>query len=142
MLHRQWLFPGSALLLLLPATSPAQQIRAEIRFGHRPVTAEVIVGHPRPYPAPAYHPHRRVIIEHAAPRVIVVQRFQRPHRGRGYWRHHGYRKVSVYYDRDHDCWYDRYDARYPGLREVRVYQRGGVYYDADNDRRDADWDRD
>ena len=68
--------------------------------------------------------------------VIVVERTHVP-RGHayGWWKKHGYREVTVYYDGA------RYYSRRlesPGFRAVVVYQRDGKYYMADADGDDRD----
>jgi hypothetical protein len=65
-------------------------------------------------------------------RVIVVERV-RMSRGHAYgWRKkHGYRPVTVYYDGHR--YYNRRIVR-AGIRAVIVYERGGRYYIADEDR--------
>jgi hypothetical protein len=65
--------------------------------------------------------------------VIVVERTRVP-RGHayGWWKQHGYREVTVYYDGSR-YYGRRHDS---GLRTVIVYQREGKYYlpDADEER--------
>jgi hypothetical protein len=66
--------------------------------------------------------------------VIVVQRIRVPHRNAyHWWKRHGYRKVTVYYDGNR--YYIRRVAR-PGLRALVVYELKGRYYlgDARGDR--------
>jgi len=121
-----WLLAMLALAAS-PAGSAAQHVSVDLGIWQGPLYGRIIVGQPyfhhRPYYVahPYYHP-RVVIVE---PRVIVVKTF---HRGHGWYRHHGYRRVTVWYDRDRDRWYDRYDRRFPGLREVVAYEREGRYY--------------
>ena len=71
---------------------------------------------------------REVIVVHRyyAPRVIVVRKVVHPHRG---WYHGRWNRVVAYYDYRSGRYYDRYDRRMRGLREVRLYERGGQYYD-------------
>jgi len=113
-----------ALTLATPAAAlHAQYVSGGFVVQSGPVSAHIIVGQRPYYPAP------RVLVVHRYPqRVIVVERM--PHRGRGYWRHHGYRPVTVWYDQDRDCYYPNADARFPGLRPVDVYQSddGDGYY--------------
>jgi len=63
--------------------------------------------------------------------VIVVERTHVPKgKAHGWWKKHGYREVTVYYDGT------RYYSRrleLAGLRAVVVYQREGKYYLADKD---------
>jgi hypothetical protein len=129
------LFAASVGLgLLTAAPMQAQRVSAEIVIGSGPVAGHVIIGGPRYYYRPTYfhrYPVRRVFIERRIPRVIVVERF---HRGRGYYRHHGYRDhyrpVRAYYDNDRSLYYD--DNR-SGLREVTLYEQDGRYYHNDDD---------
>jgi hypothetical protein len=134
-------FAGSLLSgLILTAPLSAQQVAANVYVRGGPVSGHVIVDNGystyRP-PAVAYrYPESRrvVVVERYAPRVIVVERF-RHHRHAGYWIHHGYRPVTLYYvnGRYYDRWYGG-----RGVREVVVYERGGRYYDACEDHRDFD----
>jgi hypothetical protein len=117
---------------LAVAASPAkaQQVSAGIGVIDGPLTAHILIGQPY-YPRPvAVVPRRWVVVGPYAPRLIVVERV---HRGVGFWRHHGFNRVSAYYDRDNDRYYDRYDRRYAGLREVELYERDGRYYRDDRD---------
>jgi hypothetical protein len=67
--------------------------------------------------------------------VIVVQRVHAPHRhGHRWWKKHGYRTVTVYYDGNR--YYMRRVAR-PGIRAVIVYEMKGRYYVGD-ERNDLD----
>lgn len=132
--HRSWLI--LALLALLPGTLPAQQIVADISLGHGPITGRVIVGDPYPH----YH-HSVIVVRPGYPyrpvyRAVVVRE---RYRGHGWYRHHGYRTVRIWYDADRRAYYDRYDRDYPGLREVIVYERDGRYY---RDGRPDAYDRD
>ncbi len=112
---------------VVPSRAEAQQVSLDLGIRQGPVYGRVIIGHPyfhyRPYYLGHYYYHPRVVI--VEPRVIVVKTFRRGH---GWYRHHGYRRVTVWYDRDGDRWYDRPDRRVPGLREVAVYERDGRYY--------------
>jgi hypothetical protein len=68
--------------------------------------------------------------------VIVVEQTHVPKgNAYGWWKKHGYREVTVYYDGAR--YYGRRLAS-PGVRAVVVYQRDGRYYmpDADGDDRD------
>ena len=85
-----------------------------------PVTSHVVVASAARYREPVR-------------RVIVVERIRLP-RGHAYgWRRkHGYRAVTVYHDGR------RYYTRRivsPGMHEVIVYERGGRYFIADEDRK-------
>jgi hypothetical protein len=113
---------------LLPAAAQAQHVTADLRVVSGPVAAHVIVG--RPYYRPVVV-RREVIVVHRyyAPRVIVVRRIVHPHRG--WYRAARWNRVVAYYDHRNGRYFDRYDARTPGLREVRLYERGGQYYDLD-----------
>ena len=132
--------------LAAPTSLQAQRVSAEVFISTGPVEGRVIIGGssyrpsyhpsgilypvpvvfvPRPYPRPA------VVVVRFAPRVIVVERCHRRY-GSVYWRHHGYRRITVYYDRRHNRYFDRRDGRIYGLREVAVYERRGRYF-ADRD---------
>lgn len=113
---------AAALALTLPAaTLNAQYVSGGFVVHSGPVSAHVVIG------SQPYYPPPRVLVVHPYPRrVLVVERL--PHRGRGYWRHHGYQPVTVWYDEARDCYYQQADARFPGLHQVRVYQRGDGYY--------------
>lgn len=123
-----------ALALTLPAASlHAQVVGGTVVVHSGPVSAGIVFG-PHPY----YPPPRRVVVVHPyQPQYIVVRRL--PHRGRGYWMHQGYRPATVWYDDRRDCYYPAPIARYPGLRQVDVYERGGNYYRVDQGR--EDWGR-
>jgi hypothetical protein len=63
--------------------------------------------------------------------VIVVKRIKVPHRhGHRWWKKHGYRAMTVYYDGNR--YYFRRVAR-PGLRAIVVYEFKGQYYLGDRD---------
>jgi hypothetical protein len=115
---------GAILLLLGLATVPARaQTAVEggvvVRSG--PVTGHVEVG------SPAREPVRE---------VIMIERAHVPHgNAHGWWRKHGYRAVTVYYDGSR--YYGRRLER-PGLRPVVVYERRGQYYLGDQDGGDED----
>ncbi|HXE56678.1 MAG TPA: hypothetical protein VNK43_01645 [Gemmatimonadales bacterium] len=122
---------GTLALGLVAAPLAAQAVTADIH---------VVLGDRHP-DHPVYHriPARRVVVvERYAPRVIVVERVRHPHRHHRrverFWRKHGYRPVVVYFDRHHGVFYDRYDRRKPGLREVVVWERDGRYFT------DREWD--
>jgi len=75
--------------------------------------------------------------------VIVVERAHVPHgNAYGWWKKHGYRAVTVYYDGSR--YYSRRVAR-SGLRAVVLYEREGRYYFGDEEgerHRDHHHDRD
>jgi hypothetical protein len=81
-------------------------------------------------------PPPRAVRHEAGRDVIVVERTHVPRgQAHGWWKKHGYREVTVYYDGD------RYYSRRlesPGFRAVVVYQRDGQYYMADADGDDRD----
>jgi hypothetical protein len=116
----RFMIASFAALAALGATTPAavqaQQVNVDIGFRQGPVAGRVIIGDADPY-------HVRYGY-YDAPRVIVVERF---HRGYGWWRNHGYRRMVLWYD-GRDRFYDRYDGRYRGLRQMEVYERDGRYY--------------
>ena len=63
--------------------------------------------------------------------VIVVERTRVPRgKAHGWWKKHGYRPVTLYYDGSR--YYGRRLAR-PGIRAVIVYQRGAQYFLGDED---------
>jgi hypothetical protein len=116
---------GTVALLLGLAAAPARAQTAVsggvvVRSG--PVTGHVEVGSP---PPPV------VVVREPAREVIVVERTHVPHgEAHGWWKEHGYREVTVYYDGSH--YYGRQVER-EGIRTVVVYQRGGRYYLGDED---------
>jgi hypothetical protein len=126
---------GSAVLFSLfsAGSASAQRVSADIRIGGRgPVSGHVRIdsrdrNRDRYYRDYGYRP-----------RQVRVEVFLRNDRGRhlGWYRQlqRQGRLVVVYYDRDEDCYYDR--RFYPGLREIRVYERDGRYYRWDDDRYD------
>jgi hypothetical protein len=71
---------------------------------------------------PRVEPARRTTIVVPRREILVIERVQRPH---GWWRHPGYRMVTVYYDGGR--FYRRPFDRRP-LRKVFVYVRAGRYY--------------
>jgi hypothetical protein len=75
-------------------------------------------------------PHPVIVHREPVREVIVVERTHVPKgNAYGWWKKHGYREVTVYYDGAH--YYGRqYDT---GFRAVVVYQREGRYYIADED---------
>ncbi len=78
----------------------------------------------------------RAVRHDAGRHVIVVERTHVPKgQAHGWWKKHGYREITVYYDGT------RYYSRRleaPGLRTVVVYQRDGKYFMADADGDDRD----
>ena len=78
-------------------------------------------------------PPPRVVRREPVREVIVVEHTRVP-RGNayGWWKKHGYREVTLYYDGTR-YYSRRHDPK--GLRAVIVYQRDGKYYlpDADGD---------
>ncbi len=127
--------------LMLTAPLSAQQIAANVFVRGGPIAGHVIVEngystYRRP-PVVAYrHPEaRRVgVVEHYAPRVIVVER-ARSHRRADYWGRHGYRPVTLYYVDGR--YYDRWIGG-RGVREIVVYEREGRYYEDRDDHRGRD----
>lgn len=121
-----------AVALALPLTTQlqAQTVGGHVVIRSGPVTAGVVFG-------PRYVPVRPVY----GPQVVVVGP---PYYGDDYWGRRGYRRVTVWYDADRDCYYDHADPRF-GYRPVVVYSRGGRYFrefprDYRYDRRDdRDW---
>ena len=86
-----------------------------------PVTGHVEVGSPPPV----------VVYQEPVREVIVVEHAHVPHgNAYGWWKKHGYRAVTAYYDGSH--YYGRRVER-PGLRAVVVYEREGRYYLGDED---------
>ena len=81
-----------------------------------PVTGHVEVGSPPPV----------VVYREPEREVIVVEHVHTPHgHAYGWWKRHGYRAVTVYYDGS------RYFGRRlegPGLRAVVVFESRGRYY--------------
>ena len=84
-----------------------------------PVTGHVEVNSPPP-----------VVVRHEpASEVIIVERTHVPHgKAHGWWKEHGFRDVTVYYDGTR--YYGRRIER-KGVRSVIVYERGGKYYIGD-----------
>ena len=128
-----------AALAALPVTTlSAQSVTAGFVVHSGPVSAHVVIGQRPWYPPPP----PRVLVVHRYPPVVVVQPVG--HRGRGWWKHHGYNQVTVWYDDRRDCYYSAPDVRFPGLRAVVIYQDDNGYYrpyDSDHRRWDDDDDR-
>lgn len=122
------LLPLVAIASLVPAVASAQ-VSARIHVGG-PIGAWVYIGDP--YPGVVYRAPRRdvVIVErHPAPRVIVVH--GKKHRHDRRCRHADFDRQVVYYDRDHDRYYDGARERYQRGRRwerVEVYRHEGRYY--------------
>lgn len=104
--------------LTLPASVQAQHVVADISINQGPVTGRVILGD-------HYRPRYR--------EYVVVRQY----RGGGWYRHHGYHPMRVYWDG-----YRYYDRPYRnGLQVVYVYERGGRYYHDYRDDRRNDYRR-
>ena len=121
----------SSLLVLaalaIPTVAPAQRVMADISIYDGPVAGRIIVGHPG-YGYPRHTDYPRY---HAVP----VYRTDRRHE---WFRHHGFRVARIWYDGDHDRYYDNVHGPRAHLREVVVYERDGRYYR--DDWRDDDRD--
>jgi hypothetical protein len=121
--------PTIALMLGLVAVPARAQttVQGDVLIHSGPVTGRVGVN----------SPPRELERE-----VIVIERARVP-RGHayGWWKKHGYRAVTVYYDGSR--YYSRRVVR-PGLRTVVVYERKGQYFMADEarERREGKHDRD
>lgn len=110
---------GGVVALALGLTTVPVRAQTTVEGGvvihSGPVTGHVEVGSPPP--VVVYRPERE---------VIVVEHVHRTHgRGHGWWKKHGYRAVTVYYDGSR--YYGRRLER-PGLRAVVVYESRGRYY--------------
>lgn len=76
-------------------------------------------------------PPPRAVRHEAGRDVIVVERTHVPRgQAHGWWKKHGYREITVYYD---GAGYYSRRLESPGFRAVVVYQREGKYYMADAD---------
>lgn len=109
---------GTIALLLGLATVPLRAqttVEGGVVIHSGPVTGHVEVGSPPP-----------VVYREPVRGVIVVERVHVP-RGHayGWWKKHGYRTITVYYDGSR--YYGRRLER-RGLRAVVVYERRGRYY--------------
>jgi hypothetical protein len=102
----------AVIALVVPQALRAQVVSAEIVIHQGPVAARVAVN---PYYYPRYH----------VARVIVVERNHGHHRG---WYKKPRHRIVAWYDPGADRYYDRYDDRRPGLREVYVYECDGRYF--------------
>lgn len=139
---------AASLLATLLAAAPAaaQTVAAEVLVRSGPVVGQVTVGD-------AYAAYRRrpvivrryptarpiVVVEHYAPRVVVVERLH-GHRSSRAWARQGYRPVTLYYADGR--YYDRWNERWPHADEVVVYERGGRFYRADCEHRGKHHDGD
>jgi hypothetical protein len=109
----------AATLALIAAPLRAQTtVEGGVAVESGPVRAHVEVGSP---PPPA------VVVAAPAREVIVVERVHVPHgRAHGWWKKHGYREVTVFYDGER-YYSHRVTVRRP-LHEVVIYERAGKYY--------------
>lgn len=135
----------AAALQGLPVAAQAQHFVADIGIQQGAVSGHVVIGGPG-YVRPraqieirsGYHPYPE------ARTVVVYRRYE----GREWYHRRRYRPVRMWYDGRHDRYYDRYDERCAGLREVEVYEYQGRYYrddargDVRNDYRGRVRDRD
>ena len=115
----------AALIAVTGITTATAQVRATVSVGTVPVSGTVIIGAPRPvvYPVAVYPAPRPVYVRRVgAPRVILVERA--PHRGRGWWKRHGYQRAIVYTD---GRYYYSGWAQRSGVTQVTVYARDGRY---------------
>jgi hypothetical protein len=88
----------AAIALVAPQVLKAQVVSAEILIHQGPVAARVALN---PYYYPRYH---------------VARIYKKPRQ-----------RLVAWYDPRGDRYYDRYDGRYPGLREVYLYECDGRY---------------
>ncbi|HEU4763808.1 MAG TPA: hypothetical protein VFS28_04100 [Gemmatimonadales bacterium] len=132
---------GAVALAALTLTTPlaAQRVEVGVAFRDGPVGARVVYGDRDGW----YHGRRWVVTRRPVryddddyARVVYVEPVRAP-RGyaRGWWAHHGFVVATVWTD-DDGRYYDRYDGRVGNLREVRVYERDGRYYQPQA----GDWD--
>lgn len=117
-MKRRIVVGGIVALALGLATAPARAqttVEGGVVIHSGPVTGHVEVGSPPP-----------VVYREPVREVIVVEQVHVP-RGHayGWWKNHGYRTITVYYDGNR--YYGRRLER-PGLRAVVVYERRGRYY--------------
>ena len=130
-------FAASLAAMALAAPIQAQLVSADVVIRSGPVRGHVVVDD-------GYSTyHRRPVVYERPARVIVVEHVYR-HEHIRHWKRHGYRQARLFYVDGR--YYDRYDLRHPGMREVIVYERDGRYYRDDDrdqyDRRDDYRDRD
>jgi len=110
---------GGTIVLLLGLTTVPLRAQTTVEGGvvihSGPVAGHVEVGSPPP-----------VVYREPVREVIVVEHAHVP-RGHayGWWKNHGYRAITVYYDGSR--YYGRRLER-RGLRAVVVYERRGRYY--------------
>jgi hypothetical protein len=110
---------GIAAVMLGLAAVPARAqttVSGGVVVQSGPVAGHVEVNAPPPV----------VVRREPAREVIVVERTNVPRgNAHGWWKKHGYREVTVYYDGTR--YYGRRLER-TGLRAMVVYERGGKYY--------------
>lgn len=111
---------GGILALVLGLAAVPARAQTTVQGGvvvqSGPVTGHVEVNSPPPV----------VVRSEPVREVIVVERTHVPRgKAHGWWKEHGYREVTVYYDGKR--YYGRKVER-SGLRAVVVYERGGRYY--------------
>ena len=117
------LLVSSSLLtsLLLSTSAQAQRVSADIRIGGGPVSGRVLIDSRERY----------------RPRRVSVERIRFGDRDRDYGWFDDFRRdarvIVLYYDDRDDYYYDR--SYYPGLAEIRIFERGGRYYRIDDERR-------
>jgi hypothetical protein len=115
---------GILVLVLALAAVPARAqttVQGGVVVQSGPVTGRVEVNSPPPVVV-----HREPVRE-----VIVVERTHVPRgKAHGWWKKHGYRAVTVYYDGAR--YYGRRVER-TGLYAVIVYERKGRYYISEED---------
>ncbi len=125
-------FVAGSLLAALSLVAPlhGQRVAADVVVRSGPVAGHVVIGD-------GYSTYRRPVAVHrrAPVRVIVIERdHHRRHRHPHQWARLGYRPVALYYLDGR--YYDRPVRRWPAMREVVVYERGGRFYrECDHDHR-------
>jgi len=116
----------AALIATTGITTASAQVRATVSVNAVPVSGTVVIGRaPRPvvYPVVVYPVARPVYVRRAiAPNVLIVERVS--HRGKGWWKRHGYQRTIVYTDGRY--YYNGWMPR-PGVTQVTVYARHGQY---------------
>ena len=114
----------AALIATIGITTASAQVRAAVQVNTIPISGTVIIGAPpRPVVYPVYSAPRPVIVRRAvAPSVLIVERA--PHRGKGWWKRHGYQRTIVYTDGRY--YYSGWMPR-PGVTQVTVFARDGRY---------------
>jgi hypothetical protein len=123
---QRMIMTGSMVALVLGLAAAPARAQTAVSGGvvvqSGPVAGHVEVGAP---PPPV------VVVREPAREVIVVERTHVPNgEAHGWWRQHGYREVTVYYDGSH---YYSHRVKREGIRTVVVYQRGDRYYLGDED---------